>query len=260
MRFHKGVISVVSGGTLSTLLLMAPVGASAAEIGNAPRISVPSPQTAAATGFGWSASNWSGYAVTGGPYNSITGTWTVPSVQSTSKSTYSSSWIGIDGFNNSNLIQTGTEQDYYSGSAHYGAWWEILPASETVITNMTIHPGDTMYADIENLGGGQWSITLKDQTTGQSFTTQQAYSGPQTSAEWIQEAPTVGGRVATLAHYSLTPFDPGTVNSANPNFVISDGGTMVQNSVQVSTPSAPDSDTDGFDAAYGSTQPSPPTS
>ncbi len=32
------------------------------------------------------------------------------------------------------------------------------------------------------------------------------------------------------------------------------------NSVQVSTPSAPDSDTDGFNAAYGSTQPAAPAS
>ncbi len=48
-------------------------------------------------------------------------------------STYSSSWIGIDGFNNSNLIQTGTEQDYTSGGAQYCAWWEIFLAAETQI-------------------------------------------------------------------------------------------------------------------------------
>jgi hypothetical protein len=33
-------------------------------------------------------------------------------------------------------------------------------------------------------------------TTGKSFTTLQAYAGPLTSAEWIQEAPTIGRRVA----------------------------------------------------------------
>ena len=105
----------------------------------------------------------------------ITGDWVIPTVQATRKATYSSSWIGIDGFNNSSLIQTGTEQDYYGGSAHYQAWWEILPAAETVITGMTIHPGDHMHASIQNLGGGTWSITLQDVTTGNSFTTQQLY-------------------------------------------------------------------------------------
>ena len=48
--------------------------------------------------------------------------------------TYSSAWIGVDGFNDNDLIQTGTEQDYYSGGAHYDAWWEILPAAETEIS------------------------------------------------------------------------------------------------------------------------------
>ena len=88
----------------------------------------------------------------------------------------------------------------------------------------------------------------------------QAYSGPGTSAEWIEEAPTIGGHVATLAHYGQTTFNPGTVNGGNPSLVVSDGGVMIQRRTQVSTPSLPDSDTDGFNVAYGSTAPSAPTS
>ena len=97
----------------------------------------------------WSASNWSGYAETG-TFTGVTGTWTVPAVSTSSSATYSSAWIGVDGFNDSNLIQTGTEQDYYSGSAHYDAWWEILPASETEIspTTYAVAPGDRMSASI----------------------------------------------------------------------------------------------------------------
>jgi hypothetical protein len=85
-------------------------------------------------------------------------------------------------------------------------------------------------------------------------------SGPQTSAEWVQEAPTVNGRVAKLAHYGETTFDPGTVNGGNPNLTDSEGGAMIQNGVQVSTPSTPDSDTDGFNVQYGSAVPTPPAS
>lgn len=230
-------------------------------ISHAPRIAAKAPNGGASiSNYGWSSSNWSGYAITGSGFNSITGDWTVPTVQRSTKSTYSSSWIGIDGFNNNNLIQTGTEQDYYNGSAHYDAWWEILPASETVISSLTVRPGDHIHADIENKGSGQWTITLQNVTTGKSFTTTQTYNGPQTSAEWIQEAPTVGGRVATLANYGKVTFDPGTVNGQNPHLTSSDGGTMVQNNTQVSTPSVPDADTDGFNAAYGSTAPAAPTS
>lgn len=117
-----------------------------------------------------------------------------------------------------------------------------------------------MYADIQNLGGGTWSIEIQDKTQGWTFTTNQAYSGPQTSAEWIQEAPTVGGTVAKLANYGQTTFNPGTVNGVNPGLVTADGGVMIQHNIQVSTPSVPDSDTDGFNVAYGSTSPAAPAS
>jgi hypothetical protein len=213
---------------------------------------------------GWASSNWSGYAKTGSGFTAVTGQWTVPSVSPTRKATYSASWVGIDGFNNSNLIQSGTEQEYYNGSAHYYAWWEILPAAETAIPSsvISVHPGDVMTVDIHQVAGSSFSITISDTTTNQSFQTTQNYTGPLTSAEWIEEAPTVGGHTATLAHYSSpTLFDPGTVNGGhNPSLQASDGGVMIQGRSQVSTPSSPDGDTDGFNMAYGSSAPGVPAS
>lgn len=209
---------------------------------------------------GWASSNWSGYAIAGSGFGAITGSWIVPAVSRTKKATYSSNWIGIDGFNNASLIQTGTESDYVNGSARYRAWWEILPAPETIISSITVRPGDHMSASVTKGSGSSWTITISDNTGGQSFTTVQSYSGPQTSAEWIEEAPTVGGRTAKLAHYGLATFDPGTVNGGNPGLTASESGVMIQRGVQVSTPSVPDSDTDGFNMAYGSRTPSPPNS
>jgi hypothetical protein len=202
-------------------------------------------QAAAALNLGWSSPNWSGYAVAGGPYASVTGTWRVPAVSRSPKATYSSSWVGIDGFNNSSLIQTGTEQDYYLGAAHYSAWWEILPA-RTITVALAVHPGDTMAATItKSSTGGTWTITLDNRTTGRTFTTVQRYAGPGASAEWIQEAPTVGDTIAPLANFSPTTFR-GTVNGRNPRLRVSDGGAIVQNGFRVSTPSVPDTNTGGF--------------
>ncbi len=185
----------------------------------------------------------------------------MPSVASSHKATYSSQWVGIDGFNNSHLIQTGTEADYYNGSAHYAAWWEILPAAETVIPSITVRPGDHMTASITKGSGTSWTITITDTTTGKSFSTVKTYTGPGTSVEWIEEAPSVGGRIAPLAKYSSPDkFDPGTANGGNPGLTVADGGVMIQKNVQVSTPSRPDSDTDGFNMAYGSTAPAAPGS
>lgn len=248
-------LALAAAATLATMIAASP-STPAAAIAHHPR--VPQPRVG---NLGWSSSNWSGYAVTGSGFTAVTGSWTVQAVSRTKRATYSSQWVGIDGFNNSNLIQTGTESDYAGGSARYDAWWEILPAAETVIPSLPVRPGDQMSASISQNSDGTWTITISDTTTGGSFSTVQSYSGPQTSAEWIEEAPTVGGRIANLAHFSSPQtFDPGTVNGANPGLTPSDGGEMVQARAVVSTPSNPDSDTDGFNVSYGSTAPQPPTS
>lgn len=258
-RRITGGVSLLAA-VAAIVLASPPAHGALTTVASHPRVAAKLPGGSTTTA-GWASSNWSGYAVSGGPYTSITGSWKVASVAASNRPTYSSTWIGIDGFNDSNLIQTGTEADYYSGAAHYNAWWEILPAAETPISTITVHPGDTMTADIHRGSGSMWSISITDATTGQSFTTTQSYAGQLTSAEWIEEAPTVGGRVATLAHYaSPLTIDPGTVNGQNPGLVAADGGVMIQRSGQVSTPSNPDSDTDGFAMNYGSTAPSPPGS
>lgn len=210
--------------------------------------------------FGWTSLNWSGYAQSGGPYSAISGSWTIPAVGATSGATFSSTWIGIDGFTNQDLIQTGTEQDYYGGAPHYFAWWEILPASE-ISTGMPVHPGDHIMASITQTSPQppQWVITIRDTTTGQSFSTTQLYYGPATSTEWIQEAPTVNGNLAPLAHYGKVVFDRGTVDGTNPHLLSSQAGQMIQGR-KVSTPSLSDTDTDGFAVAYGSSRPTIPAS
>ncbi len=257
----------LTGVLLGSLALSLPATAAASTLpaGNHARVGARLPDSGHGHGhssstFGWTSSNWSGYALSGskGSYSQITGTWTVPTVVRTKGSTYSSSWIGIDGFNNSSLIQTGTEQDYTAGHAQYYAWWEILPAAETQITTMTVSPGDSMTASIVNDGGGSWTITLKDVTQSESFTTTQSYSGPASSAEWIEEAPTIGGHIATLADYGQTTFSSLTVNGGNPGLVSQDGGVMIQRHKQVSTPSVPSKQTNAFAVAYGSTSPSAP--
>jgi hypothetical protein len=212
----------------------------------------------AVSATGWMSSNWSGYAITGGPFTRVTGSWVVPAVAKTKHATYSSTWAGIDGFKNADLIQAGTEQDYYRGHAHYFAWWEILPAAETRVS-LSVNAGDHVSVSIARGSSGTWTITLTDARSG-SFTTTQSYAGPGASAEWIQEAPTVNGRVATLAKYGSATVDSGTANGASPGLVIGEGGAMIRNGVQISTPSVPDSDLNGFTVRYGSTAPSPPSS
>ncbi|MEK3944955.1 MULTISPECIES: G1 family glutamic endopeptidase [Paenibacillus] len=199
------------------------------------------------SGFGWSSTNWSGYTITGkkGAFNRIAGEWIVPYVKPTSKPSYSSAWIGIDGFKNSSLIQTGTGHEFVNGRARYYAWWEILPDVETVIP-LPVSPGDHIKANITKVGRNKWTITLRNLSRNWIFRTLQRYTGPQTSGEWIMEAPEVDGSIAKLARVSPTCFYCCRINGKSPRLTLNMGGIMVQNNATIAVPSCPNHRGDSF--------------
>jgi hypothetical protein len=307
-RLRAGGVAV--GALLAGAAIVAPgLSAAAPTIVHQVRQSAPEGASGGAgTSATWAASNWSGYAEAG-TYTSITGSWTVPTVtpgattstrsgfgsggrsrgKASTTAWYSATWLGIDGYNDSDLIQTGTEQDYYNGSAHYSAWWEILPAAETPISE-PVSQGDAMTATIVKtptqvtVGSGgrhgrstteyEWQITIKDATQGWTFTTTQLYNGPGTSAEWIVEAPEVNGQIASLSDYAFPSVSSavgdfsgaavattlgGALTGAGLNYA-NDSGVMIQNNLQVSTPGAPDAAATSYNASYGPTAPPAPTS
>jgi Peptidase A4 family len=222
------------------------------------------PSIPLATWPGLTSGNWSGYGGPSAPGKKLTfasATWRVPSVKKVTG--FSSTWVGIDGFSNPDLIQTGTEQDFSNGKLVYRAWWEILPAPETIIGSLTISPGDTMSAFVRNTSGSKWLISITDVTTGKNFSINKTYTGPGTSAEWIQEAPSGPRGVLPLAHYKETEFSKLTVAvnfgaATNPQLAFPrEAIAMVQKGLQVSTPSKPTGG-NSFNVAYGKKQPAAP--
>ena len=207
---------------------------------------------------GSTSSNWSGYALTAKPYSSMSGTWTVPAVTATPANAFSAMWIGIDGYSNAQLIQVGTNQFSFNNHSYYSAWWEILPDVETIIPSMKVHAGDHMSAAVSKQRGTTWTISLSNLTTGKKFSTTKTYNGPGSSAEFIQEALTVGNGIATLPQYDTTGFDLALVNGARADFNQADSVAMVQGGVQVSTSSPPGDAGDAFDVAYGPDPPAAP--
>jgi hypothetical protein len=215
------------------------------------------------------SNNWMGYnqgtLEQGGKlFNSITGDWTVPTAtqHSAGQSAASSDWIGIGGgcidagctATDSTLIQTGTEQDVSSsGAASYSAWWEIIPAPSLTI-NMTVSPGDHMHASIAEVvpNSNLWTITLTDVTRNESFSQTVPYTSTHTTAEWIEETPLLIGTnpgLSALPNLTNPGFDLGTVNGAPVKLSASEQMQLVDSSGKViGTPSAPDSDADGFGA------------
>ena len=115
-----------------------------------------------ASGLGWYSSNWAGYALAAGPYRSVSGQWTVPTVSASRRSTYSAQWVGVDGVSSASLIQAGTQANFVNGAPRYSAWWEILPAPAVAIRTLTVRAGDVISVTIARVSAGRWRITLKD--------------------------------------------------------------------------------------------------
>lgn len=143
--------------------------------------------------------NWSGYAVVG-KFHEARGTFTVPNCAPGGTGN-ASEWVGIDGYNNTDLIQAGVDESQAVGEpCDIYAWWEILPAASVPIT-MKVAAGDQVTVGILKEPDGQWGVDIYDQATGQDFFQTFAYGGPAKSAEWIVEAPTVFGLIPNILPY-----------------------------------------------------------
>jgi hypothetical protein len=160
------------------------------------------------------SSNWSGLFEegSGATFTGVEADWTVPAVPSSAVDEASGTWLGIDGVGSSSLIQTGTAQNTgpdYGGTQYY-AWIELLPGAPDVIGTGSVaapvSPGDEMSASITETSLNDWTISLDDNTQSWTFSQPFAYSTPGSTAEWIEEAPTVGSSVATLPDYGSTSF------------------------------------------------------
>jgi hypothetical protein len=165
--------------------------------------------------------NWAGYIVASdlqNPQASVTGvsaSWTVPAVTISSQDTFSAVWIGIGGYFDDTLIQTGTEHDSIQGQSEYSAWLELLPQNSLIIDSIAVSPGDQISASIQLVDANtdQWSIYIKDLTKNQEYTSSFFYVSPQLSAEWIIERPEITSRRSRGTLTSLA--DVGTVKFAS---------------------------------------------
>jgi hypothetical protein len=112
-----------------------------------------------------SATNWSGCAIDDGQWVTVSASWIVPTVKKPPNKPGegpgpdggwdSSTWIGLDGYDNDELFQAGTMQNVDgSGNAHYSAWFEwYCPFFKTT------HP-DTTPANFALASDGEGNLFL----------------------------------------------------------------------------------------------------
>jgi hypothetical protein len=258
---------------LAPVMLAPSAGAAVQAVSHRPLISVGANKS----------NNWSGYnqgTLEQGNklFNEVAGDWTVPTATNhkAGEAEFSSTWVGIGGgcidasctTTDSTLIQAGTEQDVSAqGVASYSAWWELIPATSVTISTVGVKAGDHVHVDIGEVvaNSNVWTITLKNVTSGQTFTMTTPYSSTHATAEWIEETPVVVGTSGTgvgpLPNLSTVNIDLAKANNVPAGLKASEELQLIDSSGNpLSTPSAPDSDTDGFNVCAYASSCSAPTS
>jgi hypothetical protein len=139
---------------------------------------------------------------------------------------YGSAWNGIDGYGSDDVLQAGFEFDAYcSGStraAYYSTWYEWYPYGEVRVSSVPITPGDDMFVEVWHTSSTQGYAYVVNLDTNQyfdiGFTAYPGHALIGNSAEFIVEAPTVGGSLATMVDYTQLPFWD--------SYAYTDGGTF----------------------------------
>jgi hypothetical protein len=176
------------------------------------------------------STNWSGYAAHGKTYKKISASWVEPTGHCTGTRTFSSFWVGLDGFGSQTVEQTGTEVDCVSGHARYFGWYEMFPAFPVNFSS-PVHPGDHFTGSVTFTGSGHYTLVLKDTTQGWSHTVRKTRTGARrASAEVIAEAPSSSGGILPLTNFGTAHFSNAKVNgaamgSANPTKIIMVNGS-----------------------------------
>jgi hypothetical protein len=159
------------------------------------------------------STNWSGYAVTGSRFTSVSSSWTEPTV-TCSATAYSSFWVGLDGDTSNTVEQTGTDADCSGKTPQYYAWYEMYPKFPVNLSGK-VAPGDKLSASVTTNGSGSFTLKITDSTQGwTNTTTARLKSAKLASAEVIAEAPSSSNGVLPLANFGTVGFTSATVNGS----------------------------------------------
>lgn len=170
------------------------------------------------------SSNWSGFAVSGNTFTSVSGSWVQPKASCSGGTTSSAFWVGLGGNSDvSNALeQIGTSSDCSAyGTASYSAWYELVPAGSVPI-KLKVFAGNKLSAAVK-VTGTKVTVQIKNLTRKTSFTKVLTMAAPDvSSAEWIAEAPSICDTYSRCRTVALTDF--GKINFSK-SLAIADGHT-----------------------------------
>ncbi|EPE02407.1 acid proteinase [Ophiostoma piceae UAMH 11346] len=170
------------------------------------------------------SSNWAGAVLVGSGYETVVGTFTVPtpSVPSggSSSTAYSASaWVGIDGDTcGTAILQTGIDFNVQGSTVSFDAWYEWYPDYAYTFSGFKVSAGDVIKLTAAAKSTSAGSVTIENQTTGKSVT--HSFSGEskklcETNAEWIVEDYNEGDSQVPFANFGTVTFTGASVTKTD---------------------------------------------
>lgn len=186
------------------------------------------------------SSNWAGYAVTGGPFTSVSASWKQPAVTcAAGETSYSSFWVGLDGDTSNTVEQIGTDSDCLNGAPTYYAWYELYPKSSAELA-VPVAAGDSVSASVSTDGSGTFTLTIDVNGSSDTVTGRIPHASL-SSAEVIAEAPSSNhgpnGELG-LSDFGTVSFTGATVDGQSLGQQSPDEITMVQGGTTIAQPTA----------------------
>jgi hypothetical protein len=159
------------------------------------------------------SSNWAGYVASRGRFTSVSATWMVPPVKGGTQPTeVAALWVGLDGRGTSTLEQIGTLSGMLGGSPAYEVWYEVVPQAP-VYERLAVKPGDSVTASVTTSGDGEFTMFIRNNTTGAAFSTLQPSRGAElVTAEVVAEAPAPISGPAPLPDFGTIRFTNARAN------------------------------------------------
>ncbi|CAK7245510.1 MAG: hypothetical protein STHCBS139747_007094 [Sporothrix thermara] len=162
------------------------------------------------------SANWSGAIVHGTEFETVAGTLAVPLPHAPSDSDPdifygASAWVGFDGDSScpSVILQVGIDFNIQNGTPMYDAWFEWYPDYSYNFAGFLLHAGDVVTLTATAINTTSGSVLVENHTTGESA--MHTFVGEeqplcQSSAEWIVEDYSVGGRLVDLCDWGRATF------------------------------------------------------
>jgi len=178
------------------------------------------------TGFGL-AGNWAGAIVKTAslnlnpaePANTVFAEWVVPKMNTATKETGAQTvgfWVGLGGWNSTQVLQAGTAATVNGNSVSYWAWTEWFPAGYQV-ANMPIQPGDTVSVLVCAPQPNHGYVSMMNHRTNVAISIgvsdpngNAAYDGA--SVEWVIEA--INTQMPNFGSVTFSQLSAGTKNHA----------------------------------------------